>query len=301
MGKSKWITYGVAATALMGLWGALTGLSAENGVPATMVYCIWAFTMVPPAMLMLKKTGWVLDRDKRSIFLGMLIGLLGAGGQLLLFYAVKIGPAYLIFPIISLSPVVTILLSLVFLKERTGWVGFVGICLAVLALPLFEYSSEANDETGYGFLWFALAIIILISWGVQAYFMKVSNNNTSAESIFFYMMLTAVMLIPVSLYLTDFSEPINYGWDGVGIVFFVQIMNAVGALCLVFAFRYGKAIVVSPMTNAGAPLITALFSMAILNVLPDRFKIIGIGLAIAAAILLAIEPEEKTVDKEIVS
>lgn len=294
MGKTKWVTYGVAATALMGLWGALTGLTANNGVPATMVYCIWSLTMIPPALFVLKKNGWNLQRDKRSILLGLVIGLLGAGGQLLLFYAVKIGPAYLIFPIISLSPVVTILLSLVFLKERTGWIGFVGIFLAIVALPLFEYSNGANGENGYGFVWFVLAIIILIAWGVQAYFMKLTNNTTNAESIFFYMMVAAVLLAPVAWYMTDFSEPINYGWDGIGIVFFVQIMNAIGALCLVFAFRYGKAIVVSPMTNAGAPLITALFSMLVLSIVPDKFKIIGICLAIIAAILVAIEPEENS-------
>ena len=35
------------------------------------------------------------------------------------------------------------------------------------------------------------------------------------------------------------------------------MLNAIGALTLVFAFRYGKAIIVSPLINAGAPLLTA--------------------------------------------
>lgn len=297
MGKTNWVTYGVAATALMGLWGAFTGMTANNDVPATLVYCIWSLTMIPPALIMLKKVNWNLHRDKRSVLLGMVIGLLGAGGQLLLFYAVKVGPAYLIFPIISLSPVITILLSLIFLKERTGWIGFLGIIFAILALPMFEYSNGMSEDNGYGMLWFLLAVIILVAWGVQAYFMKLTNNTTNGESIFFYMMLTAVMLAPIAWYMTDFDQPVNYGWDGVGVVFLVQIMNALGALCLVFAFRYGKAIVVSPMTNAGAPLITALFSMAVLNIVPDKFKIIGIFLAIIAAILVAIEPEERGIEK----
>ncbi len=65
-----------------------------------------------------------------------------------------------------------------------------------------------------------------------------------------------------------------------------------GALTLVYAFRYGKAIVVSPLTNAGAPLITALLALALLGLVPQPLKIIGIVLAFIAAALLAIEPEE---------
>ena len=43
----------------------------------------------------------------------------------------------------------------------------------------------------------------------------------------------------------------------------IQILNAVGALTLVYAFRYGKAIVVSPLINAGAPLLTTLSRSAL--------------------------------------
>ncbi len=90
-------------------------------------------------------------RDRRSVLLGLAIGLLGAGGQLVLFHAVRVGPPYLIFPIISLSPALTIALSLAFLKERTGMMGAVGIVLALLALPLFDY--RADGDVGLG-LWF---------------------------------------------------------------------------------------------------------------------------------------------------
>ena len=50
---------------------------------------------------------------------------------------------------------------------------------------------------------------------------------------------------------------------------------------------------VSPLTNAGAPLITALIALAVLGIVPQPLKLTGIGLAFAAAALLAIEPEER--------
>jgi drug/metabolite transporter (DMT)-like permease len=80
--------------------------------------------------------------------------------------------------------------------------------------------------------------------------------------------------------------------DGPGLAAAIQILNAVGALTLVFAFRYGKAIIVSPMVNAGAPLLTAVISLALAGAMPGPFKFAGIALALAAALLLALQPEE---------
>ena len=57
--------------------------------------------------------------------------------------------------------------------------------------------------------------------------------------------------------MTDFSQPVNLGWDGPAMTAGIQLLNAIGALTLVYAFRYGKAMVVAPLTNAGAPLVTA--------------------------------------------
>src|SRR5678816_2161438 len=100
--------------------------------------------MIPVAVLALRWGGQRLLRDRRSIALGLSIGLLGAGGQLVLFKAVQLGPPYLIFPIISLSPAVTIAMSFALLKERTGRLGVLGITLALLSLTLFDYRTSAE-------------------------------------------------------------------------------------------------------------------------------------------------------------
>ena len=112
------------------------------------------------------------------------------------------------------------------------------------------------------------------------------------------MMVTGLLLIPVALMMTDFDQQINWGFDGPYLAAAIQILNAIGALCLVYAFRYGKAMVVSPMTNAGAPLITTMISMIVLSIMPPTVKIAGIVLALVAAVLLAIEPEEDNPEAE---
>ena len=290
MSSRSWLIYALVTLGFWGVWGAFTGLPANHGFPETLIYCVWALTMIPPAVFALHRVGWRLQYDARSLVYGSLIGLLGAGGQMLLFHAVRTGPAYLIFPVISLSPLITIVMSLAVLRERTGKLGALGILLALFSLPLFDYAS--GPEAGaFGQLWFLSALGVLVAWGVQGFFMKLANTTMDAESIFFYMAVSGLLLTPVAIAMTDFSVPVNWGLDGPYLAAATQILNSIGALCLVYAFRYGKAIVVSPLTNAGAPLITAVISIVLLGAVPSGTKLAGIVLALAAAVLLAVEPE----------
>jgi drug/metabolite transporter (DMT)-like permease len=291
MTRRAGLIFALVTTVFWGVWGAFAGLPAEHGFPETLIYVVWAFTMIPPALYALARVGWKLPADRRSVLLGALIGLTGAGGQMLLFHAVHTGPTYLIFPLIALSPLVTIALSLLWLRERTTWIGATGILLALVSLPLFDYE-PGQAASGHGVAWFLYSLIILAAWGVQAFFIKLANRTMSAEGIFVYMTLMGVALVPVALAMTDFSQPINYGWNGPYLAAATQLLNSVGALTLVYAFRYGKAIVVSPLTNAGAPLITALIALALLGLVPQPLRTTGIVLAFVAAALLAIEPEE---------
>lgn len=291
-GKGKsWLVFALVTTLFWGVWGAFAGKPTDNGFPETLVYVVWALTMVPPALYALHRVGWHVRIDRRSIGLGLLIGFTGAGGQMLLFHAVHTGPTYLIFPLIALSPLVTIALSALLLHERVTKVGAGGVVLAIVALPLFDYD-PAGSGTGAGVAWFMYALVILAAWGLQAFFIKVANHTMDAENIFFWMMLTALALIPVALWMTDFSQPINYGASGPGLAAITQILNSIGALTLVYAFRFGRAIIVAPLTNAGAPLITAVISLLLLGIVPQPLKVAGITLAFIAAALLAIEPEE---------
>ncbi|TMU50719.1 EamA family transporter [Flagellimonas algicola] len=286
-----WLIYALTTMMFWGFWGAFTNVPAQNGFPDTLIYCVWALTMLVPTVFILKRSKARIQLDKKSLLYGFIVGFLGAGGQMVLFYSLTIGPAYLIFPIISLSPVVTIVLSFFLLRERTGWMGAIGILLAMIALPLFEYS-ENNPDNDNGTLWFILSIIILIAWGVQAFFLKLANRTMQVSSIFFYMAIAGIDLIPVAIYMTDFSQEINWGINGPFLAAGIQILNSVGVLCLVYAFRTGKAIVVSPLTNAGAPLITTVISMLFLGLVPGWAKITGILFAVTATFLLALDSEK---------
>lgn len=283
--KKSWLIYVLITIVTWGIWGAFIEIPEKAGFPATLGFVVWVFTMIPCAIFALWKNNWKLSTSKRSIILGSIVGLAGAGGQLILFQALKTGPAYLVFPIVSLYPVLTIIMSVTLLKERTNLRHWVGIIAALIAIFFFTYKNgESQTINTNG--WLIQTIIVFIAWGVQAYFIKFANNEMDSESIFFYMTVSGIILIPGALYITDFSQPINWGLNGAGMAAGVHILNSIGALTLVYAMRYGKAIIIAPLSGL-APVITVILSLIIYSIVPDSYLITGLIFAFIAIFLIS--------------
>ena len=290
-----WFVYTIIVVIAWGVWGALSKLTINARFPDTLVYVVWAITMIPPALVALHLVGWKLEYHPRAIALGSAAGLLGAGGQLVLFKVLAIAPAHLIFSFIALSPLVTILMALVISREKTTGLGWAGIALAIVAGAMLPY--ETPKEGGGGitsWTWVGPALIVLAAWGIQGFVISHANRVMSAESIFFYMMLTSLLVIPVALYMTDFKQDINWGFKGPYLSAMIQVLNAAGALLLVYAFRFGKAIIVAPLANAGAPVITIILSLLMFKIYPNKISGTGIVLAIVATVLMALDDGVKS-------
>ena len=281
----RWLVYACVTTLFWGVWGALIEIPEKAGFPATLGYSVWALTMIPCALVALSLNGWRWERDLRSILLGSTVGFLGAGGQLILFDALRTGPAFIVFPVVSLYPAVTIALSVTLLHERAPGRQWAGVILALPAIVLLSVV-EPGDDLVQGIRWLVLAIGVMAAWGIQAYVMKLSNNTMSAEGIFAYMALTSVILVPVALAMTSFDEPITWSFKGPYLAALIHVLNSVGALTLVYALRYGKALVVVPMT-ALAPVITIALSLAIYSRVPNSFHVAGMAMAVVAIYLMA--------------
>lgn len=231
--------------------------------------------------------GGGLDRSPRALLLGLSAGLLGAGGQLVLFEALRFGPAYIVFPFVSMSPGRHHRAVARAAARTASRIQIFGIVVALAAIFFLSWQEGTHDGTAEGGLWPVLAVVVFVAWGVQGYVMKFANASMSAESIFFYMALTGLMLVPVALRMAGpQSGRIGAGlWIG---GFLTQLLNAVGALTLVYAYRYGKAIIISPMQGL-APLITMVLSLVIFAVVPGPMLTVGLVLAVVALVALSVE------------
>ena len=289
MKNKLWLLFILITVVTWGVWGAFSGYQISNGIPDTVVYIAWAHSMLPCALVALIINKGKLTFSWRGIGLGAIVGLLGAGGQLVLFKALTLGPSYIIYPFISMSPVVVITLASIFLKERANKWQMAGIVVALAAILLLSLETGNEGSPVTGWLWIVLAVLVLLAWGIQGFFMKFANESMDAESLFVYMALFAVLLAPVAYFMTPdaatfFAQEAVMGtfWSSFGI----QILNSVGALTLVYAYRYGKAVVVSPMEGL-APMVTVLLSLVILHVIPNPLQIAGLVCAAFAMYALS--------------
>lgn len=286
--KHNWLLYAIITMVTWGVWGAF---SDQTTLPKTMVYVIWALSMLPCALGALIKIRFKWDVRPVPALLSMGVGLLGAGGQLVLFLALDYAPAYLVMPMISVAPIVTVLLSATFLKEKVSRLGIIGIVLAFVALICFALPDNTDGAVS-SWIWIVYASAVFVCWGVQAFVMKLANNNTpDAESVFVYMALSAVLLIPVALLMDKdaLASVSAAGWAEAGKVFGVQILNAIGAFTLVYANRYGKAMVIAPLADACAPVIMCVISLILYAAVPTLPQLIGIVAAISCVLIFSRE------------
>lgn len=291
MKNKLWLVFILITVCTWGVWGAFSGYQIQHGIPDTIVYIAWALSMIPCAVVALIINKGKVQHDWKSIGLGLAVGLLGAGGQLILFKALTQGPSYIIYPFISMSPVIVITLAAIFLKERASKWQIAGIIVALAAILLLSLESNSDNSPVSGWLWMVLAILVLLAWGIQGFFMKFANNSMDAESIFVWMAVWGLVLIPVA-YFMDGSSAAFFAQEGRVVTtqfwssFGIQILNSIGALTLVYAYRYGKAVVVSPMEGL-SPMVTVLLSLIILSVIPNPIQIAGLVCAAFAMYALS--------------
>jgi len=85
--------------------------------------------------------------------------------------------------------------------------------------------------------------------------------------------------------------PSHAPWQAPVLTLGTQLLNAIGALFLVMALSRGKATIVAPVTNALAPVLTIVLSLAVYQTVPSIYGIIGIVLAIGGSTLMVYADE----------
>ena len=54
----SWLRYALLTTVIWGVWGAFASLPSEHGFPDTLIYVVWALTMIAPAGCALLTSRW---------------------------------------------------------------------------------------------------------------------------------------------------------------------------------------------------------------------------------------------------
>ena len=133
-----WLFYTLLTALLWGVWGFEAKLLMDRASPYAGQVLFTFGLVVPLAVVLVSKRRFSGERRGRGMFYAVLTGLLGGGGNIAFYVALNGGNASTVVPMTSLSPLVTVLVGVVFLKERMRARQYGGLALALVAIYLLS-------------------------------------------------------------------------------------------------------------------------------------------------------------------
>ena len=135
---SAWLFYTLLTALLWGVWGFEAKLLMDRASPYAGQVLFTFGLVVPLAVVLFSKRRFSGEHRARGTFYAVLTGLLGGGGNIAFYVALNSGSASTVVPLTSLSPLVTVLVGVVFLKERMRARQYAGLALALVAIYLLS-------------------------------------------------------------------------------------------------------------------------------------------------------------------
>lgn len=133
-----WLLYTLITVVFWGVWGFESKLLVDRTSPYT-GQLLYTIGLLPPVIFVLMSPKrFAGKRRKLGFFFAFLTGILGGLGNVAFFMALVKGSASVIVPLTSLSPLVTVLVGVLVLKEKMHWFQYVGLALALVAIYLLS-------------------------------------------------------------------------------------------------------------------------------------------------------------------
>ncbi len=129
----SWLPFALATLGCWGLWGFLQKPAAASIGPwSTIVFQGAANFLVSVAVVIFMR--FQVDLHPVGVPAALAAGFLGSAGTLGFLYAVGRGETSTILPFTAMYPVLTILLSVIFLRETVSITQGIGILCAIAAI-----------------------------------------------------------------------------------------------------------------------------------------------------------------------
>jgi transporter family protein len=138
----KWLFFSIIAIFAWGVWGIFTKISLRH--------YIWQQTFIITSLVMIIASFIIyfysiypnenLSFSSSSFYYALAVGITGVIAYYGFYNAIKFGKVVIVVPLTSLYPVITIVLSLIFLGEKISIPQGLGIIFAIVAIVLFSIS-----------------------------------------------------------------------------------------------------------------------------------------------------------------
>ena len=207
-------------------------------------------------------------------------------------------PVYFSF-VAALTPIATMLLAVIFLKERVTGLKLFGVALGIAGALLMVYKSWSSGTGSDDLMGILLAVLSVLTWaGYLIITRKVSAKYTAVTQMKYFFLISAIVILPIAL-----MEPqqklysAEWGWSGVlEMAFIVLFATGLGYFLIPYAMKTLHATTVSIYTNI-QPVVASMVAIAVQQDVFTWDKPLAGLLVLVGAYLVTISPEtpaEKT-------
>lgn len=279
-----WLIWTWLAVLCWGIWAVLSRLIGD-ALNAAQQQALSTLGLLP-ILVALAVSGRLTATGRRRRGLGFAVaaGALTCLGNIAYYEVLGRGTkAATVVPLTALYPLVTILLAVVFLRERLNGRQIAGIGLSLVAIYLFN----VQEEGGFLSAWLLLALVPIAFWGVAALLQKLATGEISGELATLWFLAA---FVPVAVLLAVWQPPPfplpGRTWLQVILMGFAF---ALGNFALLAAFaRDGKASVIAPLAGL-YPLVSLPIAIVVLGERPGLRETAGIVVALLAVFALSLE------------
>jgi transporter family protein len=138
-GRYQWLFYSLLTIVLWGGWGAISKAVADD-INVYMNQVLFTLGMFPLILLVFRSPRMSGGRNRKlGMFFAFLTGILGGLGNITFFSSLSSGGrASVVVPMSGLSPLVTVILAFVVLRERMSGYQKIGLGVALAAIYLLS-------------------------------------------------------------------------------------------------------------------------------------------------------------------
>lgn len=281
----RWLVYALLTVLLWGGWG-FASRKLGDALSAEQTLAISTLGMLPILLWLGAARPRPVRRSARSIWIALAAGMLTGLGNLGIYGLLRSGEkAATLVPLTALYPLVTVVLAVLFLRERLNAWQTSGILLSLAAIYSFNVAREAQLSSGG----FGLVLLPLGLWGLSALLQKLATRGLAAEVSCFWCLLGMVPVAAAVAVISPMPHQLPlpvWLW-----ALAVGFLLGMGNLTLLAAYAAdGKASIITPLSGL-YPAVTVPLAILFLGerILPREWA--GIALSLLGVAALSLETE----------
>ncbi len=280
----RWLIFTALAVLCWGLWAVMSKLIGD-AVTAAQSQALSTLGLLPVMIALgLSKRLTAPGNRRRGALNAFAAGALTCAGNIAYYHALNSGAkASTVVPLTALYPLVTVVLAVVFLRERLNLVQKGGIALSLVAIALFNIASVKGAMNS----WLLFALLPIGLWGVSGLLQKISTNDISGELSALWF-LAAFIPVATGLLLLDPlpAVPALRLWL---LVTALGLFFSVGNFVILLAFACeGKASIIAPIAGL-YPVISVPVAIVFFGEQTSGREIAGLVFALISVAALAWE------------